>query len=217
MVAKNSDKLNAEVVTLKPIKIKRIEVKVVGDTSLILHRWSQKAVRMILDKQTKKAGTGRETRNPEQEFVDTLYWIKGELENLTPESFEKAVKNGARFGFPSTGFKQAALSGGYRSGMTKDKVSIMGAFHIDGDLVPITGIPVMRTDMVRLSGMGNPADIRFRAEFKEWAAAIPVKYNEAIISAEQIVNLFNVAGFAVGIGEWRVEKNGSHGMFHVVG
>jgi hypothetical protein len=147
--------------------------------------------------------------------VNTLYWLKGEPENLTPETFKQAVKSGAQFGFPSTGFKQAALSGGYRSGMTKDKVSIMGAFHIDVELVRIVGVPEMRMDMVRLSGVGNPADIRFRAEFKEWSAVIPVKYNDSVISAEQIFNLFNVAGFCVGIGEWRVEKNGNHGMFHI--
>jgi hypothetical protein len=29
------------------------------------------------------------------------------------------------------------------------------------------------------------------------------------------VNLFNVAGFAVGVGEWRPERDGSNGMFHV--
>jgi hypothetical protein len=29
------------------------------------------------------------------------------------------------------------------------------------------------------------------------------------------VNLFNTAGFGVGIGEWRSEKDGQHGMFHV--
>jgi hypothetical protein len=206
---------DAEVVTLKPIRVKQIEIKVVGDSSLILHKWSQKAIQMILDKQGKKASGGREARDPEQEFVNTLYWLKGEPENLTPETFKQAVKSGAQFGFPSTGFKQAALSGGYRSGMTKDKVSIMGAFHIDGDLVRIVGVPEMRMDMVRLSGMGNPADIRFRAEFKEWSAVIPIKYNELVISAEQILNLISIAGFSVGIGEWRVEKNGSHGMFHV--
>jgi hypothetical protein len=210
-------KSEAELVTLKPIKIKRVEIKVVGDTSLIVHRWSQKAIRMMLDKQMKKASGGREARDPEQEFVNTLYFTKGEPKELTAESFEEAVKKGAQFGFPSTAFKQCAISGGYRAGMTKDKKSIMGHFHIDDELVRIVGTPSMRTDMVRLSGMGSPADIRFRAEFREWSAVISVKYNEAVISAEQIFNLFNIGGFSVGVGEWRPENNGSHGMFHVAG
>jgi hypothetical protein len=217
MMAAKKKTEEAELVTLKPIKVKHILIKVTGDTSLIVHKWSQKAIRMMLDKQMKKASGGREARDPEQEFVDTLYVIDGwpqEIE-LTPETFQKAVDEGAQFGFPSTGFKQSAISGGYRAGMTKDKVSIMGAFHIDDEYIHIVGVPTKRTDMVRLGGMGNPADIRFRAEFREWSAVIPVKYNEAVISAEQIFNLFNIAGFSVGIGEWRPEKNGNHGMFHV--
>jgi hypothetical protein len=214
MVKKKTE--NAEVVQLKPIKIKRIEVKVVGDSSLIVHKWGEKAIRMILEHHTKRASGGREIRTPEQEYVDTLYWLKGEPEDLTIDTFKQAVKNGAQFAFPSTAFKQAALSGGYRAGMIKDKVSIKGHFHIDDEMVRIVGVPEMRMDMVRLSGMGNPADIRFRAEFKEWSATIPIRYNEAVISAEQIVNLFNVAGFSVGIGEWRVERDGNHGMYHVV-
>ncbi len=39
--------------------------------------------------------------------------------------------------------------------------------------------------------------------------------NSGAISAEQIANLLNTAGFGVGIGEWRPEKNGSYGRFHV--
>jgi len=36
-----------------------------------------------------------------------------------------------------------------------------------------------------------------------------------MISDEQVVNLVNTAGFGVGIGEWRIEKKGEHGTFHV--
>jgi len=28
--------------------------------------------------------------------------------------------------------------------------------------------------------------------------------------------LFNVAGFAIGVGDWRPQKDGSNGMFRVV-
>ena len=34
------------------------------------------------------------------------------------------------------------------------------------------------------------------------------KYSEA-----QLINLVNAGGFAVGIGEWRPEKDGQHGMY----
>lgn len=60
------------------------------------------------------------------------------------------------------------------------------------------------------------ADIRYRPEFKHWRVKLPIKYNADKISLEQLVNLFNLAGFGVGVGEWRPEKDGQYGMFHVV-
>ena len=71
----------------------------------------------------------------------------------------------------------------------------------------------MREDMVRV-GMGV-ADIRYRGEFKTWSAEFSVRYNASAISLEQLVNLFNLGGFACGIGEWRAEKGGTYGMYHV--
>lgn len=97
--------------------------------------------------------------------------------------------------------------------MTKDKVSVNASFHIDGELVEIHGTPRIREDMVRV-GMGT-ADIRYRGEFPEWYAEFDVKYNSGAISIEQLVNLFSLGGFACGIGEWRPEKGGCHGMYHV--
>jgi hypothetical protein len=71
----------------------------------------------------------------------------------------------------------------------------------------------MREDMVRV-GMGT-ADLRYRASFWPWSAIVRVRFNANVLSAAQIVNLFNTAGFAVGIGEWRMEKDGQSGSFHV--
>jgi hypothetical protein len=67
--------------------------------------------------------------------------------------------------------------------------------------------------MVRV-GMGK-ADIRYRAKFWPWSTTFLVRYNTAVLSAEQLVHLFDVAGFAVGVGDHRPEKSGSFGMFHV--
>ena len=40
-------------------------------------------------------------------------------------------------------------------------------------------------------------------------------YNASAVSPEQIINYFNIGGFGVGVGEWRPEKDGQWGRFHV--
>ena len=80
--------------------------------------------------------------------------------------------------------------------------------------VRIHGTPTIREDMVRV-GMGV-ADLRYRGEFREWSVVLPIRFNTAVFTHEQIINLFNLGGFACGIGEWRPERGGSFGMYHVV-
>ena len=201
-------------ISVPAIDVQFATLKIVGDSPMIQHKWSEKAKREILEKQMKKAkAKGHDIRNPVGDFIDSMYWLSGEPTEKTEESFAKAIQSGARFGFPSVAFKASAVAAGYRSGVTKDKVSTNAAFHINGELVEIFGIPEMREDMVRV-GMGT-ADLRYRGEFKEWYAMIEVRYNASAISIEQIVNLFNLGGFACGIGEWRAERGGTFGAFHV--
>lgn len=208
---------NTSEVIIPAINIQTAIIKVVGDSPLIVHKWSEKAKKEILDKQMKKAKTkGHDAKDPVKDFIDSLYWLDGEPEEKTEEGFAKAIQSGnARFGFPSVAFKAAAVAAGYRSGITPNKVSMNAAFHIDGEFVEINGIPEMREDMVRVGGISRAADIRYRGEFKEWSAVFQVKYNASVISLEQLANLFNLGGFACGLGEWRPEKGGAFGMFHV--
>lgn len=211
---------NTESISLSipAIDIRYATLTVKGDSPLIVHKWSEKAKKEILDKQMKKAKSkGHDAKDPVRDFIDSLYWLEGEPEDKTEEGFGKAIQNGAKFGFPSVAFKAAAVSAGYRSGITPNKVGMNAAFHIDGEFVEIKGVPEMREDMVRVGGISRAADIRYRGEFKEWSATFTVKYNSAVISLEQLANLFNLGGFACGLGEWRPEKGGAFGMFHVAG
>lgn len=211
MSKKNEQPLS---VTIPAINIQHFELTVIGDTPLIVHKFAEKAKRQMLEKQMKTAKSkGHDTKNPVEDFVESLYWLEGHPVEYTEESFENSISSGAKFGFPATAFKAAAVSAGYRAGVMKDKVSTNGAFHIMPELVEIIGTPHMREDMVRV-GMGT-ADIRFRGEFSTWKATLPITYNASVYSMEQIINLFNLGGFACGIGEWRPEKGGNNGMFHV--
>lgn len=208
-----------EVIEIRPIEIKKVTVRVVGDTPLIMHAWSEKAKRMMLEAQMGIAkGKKKEVKNPADDFIRSMYWLTQMPEDGTMESFEEAIANGARFGFPVTAFKQAAISAAYRMGWAKDKMSMRGAFYIDSDengMIEIhSDTPEMREDMVKV-GMGT-ADIRYRGEFKNWYADLTISYNaNGQYSLENIVNIINAGGYVCGVGEWRPERDGQNGMFHV--
>lgn len=195
-------------IELQPLNIQRIDIPIVGDGGLICHAWSKKVREQMLAKQMKKAASGRAAKDPWRDFCETLYWLDG----MPDEPTEADVMN-ARFGFPAVAFKAAAVTAVTSTGgMTK--VAARQCFHITDEFVHILGPPPsMREDMVRV-GMGT-ADIRHRAEFKPWAAILAVQFNANALSAEQIVNLIHAGGFAVGIGDWRPEKDGVSGRFHV--
>ena len=193
---------------IPPIETKTFTVKLIGDSSLITHKWSAKAMKMILDKQTKKAGNGKEAKDPWADYCDSMYWLTDKPEKPTEEDIENA-----RFGFPAKAFKACAIDAGYQQGIIPKKTTARGAFHIIGEMVEIEGQPQIREDMVRV-GMGA-ADIRYRGEFPEWSVLLTIRYNPRAMSAEQIINLLNFGGFSNGVGEWRPEKDGDHGTFHV--
>lgn len=187
----------ATVISIPPIEIKTYLLRIVGDSPLICHAWSKKAKQEMLDKQMGKARGKKEPKNPEQDYYEAFY----RLEDGTP-------------GFPTIAFKAAAVNAATQvSGLTK--VFLRGAFHTVGELVAIEGEPQMREDMVRIA-MGT-ADIRYRPEFTQWAVNLPVRVNSRSMTLEQLIHLFNQAGFSAGVGEWRPEKDGQNGMFHVEG
>ena len=213
-------KKNAGILEIRPLQIEKVKIHIVGDSPLIMSKWSEKAKHMMLEAQMGLSkGKKKEAKNPVEDFIRSMYWLDGAMpEDMTEDGFKAAIEAGARFGFPVTGFKQAAISSAYRMGWTKDKVSLRGAFFIEADedgLVPIeSDTPIMREDMVRI-GMGT-ADIRYRGEFRNWSADLNISYNSnGQYSLENIVNIINAGGYVCGLGEWRPEKDGQFGMFHV--
>lgn len=185
-------------IEIPAINISEIEIVLIGDSSLICHRWSDKAKKEMRDKHMKKATSGKEAKDPDKLFKESLY--------VMPRG--KPTK----YGFPAIAFKAAAVSA-CRSVDGVPMTLARSVFHVRGEMVPIYGEPTMREDMVRI-GQGT-ADIRYRGEFKEWYTKFVVTYNKDVFSAEQLLNLFQIAGFSTGVGEWRPEKSGPHGRFHI--
>lgn len=203
-----------EKIELKNVVVKSMQITIVGDSPLLMRRFSEKAKQQLLDIQTKKAKTTKEIRDPWADMIDGLNWLTPMPENKTEEGFNEALANGAKFGFPAVGLKQSAISAAYRAGLSKNKVELQGLFHIPDEFIVIEGVPEMREDYVKIPKTGA-ADLAFRGEFKQWKSTFTINYIDGIYSIEQIINFINLGGFTVGIGEWRPEKGGSFGRFHV--
>ena len=217
-----------EIIVIKPVEIQTATIRIRGTAPLIMHKWSEKAKKMILDKQTKATKTkGHDLKVPVADFISSAYWITEEPTGNTDEecemAFAEAVKNGARWGFPVTAIKQATIMSASRNDIDIKTTTLRGCFFIKGEgsdmLAEVKGcIPHMREDMVRVGGISKTADIRHRAQFDDWYMDLEISYNvNGPITLEQIVNLINLGGFTCGIGEWRPEKDGSFGTYVVEG
>lgn len=186
-------------IVITPIRIARISIPVVGDTELIVHKWSEKAKKMMLDKHMGTNAKVREKKVPEQDCYDSIYFME----------------DGVSHGFPSAGFK-SAIVGAIRqiSGMTMTATKV--TFRVEGELLKINGEHRMREDMVKID-MGKP-DIRYRAGYPKWSMVLPITYDADALTADQLVNLVNRAGWG-GVGEWRPSapksNSGNFGCFHV--
>lgn len=215
-----------ELINIQPIEIRKTIVRITGDTPLIMHAWSDKAKQMMLDAQTgKKKGKQKPMRVPAADFVEGAYWLtpKPEYsENANDEeviaAFDAAIAAGARFGFPATAIKQAANAAAYRLGWVKNQAGLRGAWFIEADengLVEIfSDTPAIREDMVKI-GMGT-ADLRYRPQFNNWYCDLTISYNaKGEFDLSSIINAINAGGYVCGIGEWRPERDGNFGRFHV--
>ena len=205
----------------KASEYKRFGFWIVGDTPLICHAWSHKAKLEMLQKQVKATKPGKEARDPQQDFVDSLYTM-GKDKHGRPTSY----------GFPVTGFKKAFLSVAHKDkGVARtatrqalwldmEMVRVMPALAgamCDMPLIRIYGSPPeMREDMGRIgAGLTKTANLIYRAQFTNWAVRITGRYNPAILDTMKIVTLVLDSGIATGVGEWRNEKDGVFGSYRI--
>jgi hypothetical protein len=195
---------------------KRFDVWIVGDTPLITHSWSEKARLDMLRKQVKAVEpSGRKARDPEEDYQNSLYEIADGV-----------------YGFPTTAAKLALMTAAHQDkGITK--TSILGNVWLDCRMhkvrpalagavcdMPLSRIygakPQMREDMVRVgAGMNKTSTLAYRAQFFPWATRISGRFNPTQVPPEALAFLFDEAGRACGLCDWRNEKKGVFGSFHL--
>lgn len=218
----NANGVSSVGVVLPQRRERKVQLFIESRTGLISHAWSEKASRMMLDKQMGIASAAREKKDPFKDFEASLYRVEG-----------------GGFGMPAPAFKACSVTAANDVGLKMTEMR--RAFHVNTYTVRIKGPQItkpitewdekykiqlvpyhaegisMRMDMVRLES--GVADIRFRGWWPVWSCTLEVEFNEGVISLEQLVNLFSEGGYGVGIGEWRPSspyvKSGEFGRFKI--
>lgn len=189
-------------IQIDKIPAETITVPIVGTSPLIVHRFSEKAKRQMLDAQQGKKKV-KENRDPAADFEASRY--------RTDDGGD---------GFPVLGFKSATVGAARFYDKSVTMVGLRQSLFMHGDhskaagqaLVPIIGEPVMREDMVRV---GQGTDLRYRAEFTEWSAVLRVTFVTSLLSRSSVLSLIDAGGMGVGVGEWRPERRGDFGTFAI--
>lgn len=190
---------------------------IIGDTPLISHAWSEKARQEMLKTQSGATRSAKEKRDPEQDFINSLY--------------EFGDGSGV-YGFPVTAVKNAIIDCAHKDrGIARSDVQ--SALWLDAEMIktktaypkakcnlPLVRIfgdkPMMREDMVRVGvGLRKTANLCYRGEFTNWAVRISGSVNPLMVPPHALAFLIRSAGSSVGIGDWRNERKGWFGSFHL--
>ena len=188
-------------IEIPPIENVITEIEIVGVTDFIAHKFSEKALKEIQDKQGGQPRSNkRAARRPEDECHDARYIDSQGKDCVRAIWFKKGMAEMAKyFGIP--------------------KHAVETSVWVEGDLIPIKfrgKKPVMRTDPVKIGRFPNKVTtLAYRPSYPDWSCRIRVGFDKNILSAQQVIALLAHAGAKNGIGEWRPQKNGDFGRFEV--
>ena len=189
-------------------------VEIVGDKELITNTMDEKTRQTIAGTQSSGGKTKGSKKEPRGEVrIQDEYERSMDLD-ADGDPCVKAIglKHAMRAACRNTGNKMTHIL---------QMIYVYGDDRLNnGDLLKILPAeteeagPYMRRDNVRLAN-GN-ADLRYRAGFKKgWRIQAKIKYDANSITRTEVLQLLQTAGTAVGLCEWRVEKGGERGTFHI--
>jgi len=193
----------APAIEISKIGTETLLIPLVGTSPLVMHKFSEKAKRQMLD-----AMQGRKTpkapKDPEGDYQAAAYRLDDGGYGFPAIAFKAATVSAARFFDKSVtmvGLRQTLFFGGEMS-------------KVEGQMmVRIEGEPIMREDVVRVGNGGT--DLRYRPQFTEWTTVLEVTYVKSMLTRESVLSLIEAGGLGVGVGEWRPEKKGDFGTFRI--
>jgi len=189
-----------ETINLKKLELGFLKVRILGSSPYMPEPMDMAVLERYNSIKAKKSYTKDDI--PEEEKVKAkFYYDEKGKPGIPSRAFYNSMIRASSYLFE---IKQ----GGMRN--IKEGVTVLG------EVVPLKfKKQKILTHWGRTSGMkGSPRKI-MRNAFYEWEVTLEIQYNKANLSAEQIINVLNWAGFHIGVGGFRKEKTGNFGAFTV--
>lgn len=135
------------------------------------------------------------------------------------ESGSYRLQDGGLY-FPSIGFRSALWTGasGRKIGkMTARNAVAQAVFNVD-DKTPIvdpeTGEELRNYEILITRVVVQKSGVhRARPMLPKWGAVLSLEIDTEVLGPEEVAQGLNIAGRAVGVGDWRPEKRGPYGRF----
>jgi hypothetical protein len=179
--------------------------RLIGDTPFFSNRMAAKAKRELLFPHGPMTKTQKATKlkhAPYAEYRDSPY--------LGP------VGGPTLFEMIGSAPKMSIASAALRMPTSASKTEIKQLVRSPAEKISLWGIPKLDMSVVRMAGISRTPDIRTRAKMDRWAMEVTLTWAEPMLNTTKVTQLLISAGFICGLGDWRVEKGGEYGAFHVV-
>ena len=208
-------------ITADEIQRRRLLIPIKSETPLLVHNFSEKARKELLDIfQNKKKK--KQPKNPEAEYLNCLYKIDTNNWDKPRHNGENGIDKNlvADTGFSTNGFKKC-LVGAARFFHNLKMTEMRQSVFIKGidtkadsqNLVPIYGDHEIHESTVKVGV--KQTDLRYRAIYPTWKAWLDITVVTSMIATDILPDLIDLAGASIGIGEWRPETSGTFGTFKV--
>lgn len=181
-----------------------VQFGIIGTAPLVMHKFSEKSKRDMMDAMMKTKGSRMGKRDP-KDFDESLH----QAIHFSTEGW---------IGVPASAFRAAAISAcrivGFKMTLAK-----LGIFINPDGFDRDEGSPLVRLNgeyravdhTVRLAKAGSSTVVR-RPMFDEWSMNVRVDYDGDMFSSADLYNLFARVGLQVGLLEGRPDSTNSAGM-----
>lgn len=184
------------VVEMKPLQKTSMTVRIKGLTPLLMEKMDMRVVERYDKKKSGKIAE-KDTES-EEDKVEAKIWYTEE----------------GNVGFPASAFMKGMVEVAPYLDMYKK--TVLSGVRVNGGIIPIEfKKQKLNTTYGRTSGISKSPRKIIRPEFTDWSCTLNIVYDASILSAEQVINLINRAGFHMGLGGYRPQCSGSYGQYEV--